>query len=131
MYEVTQTYYNDKFKGESVDETDFQTLANRANEIIEEITMYRLNPDTYKTMSKEIQKRVRTAICAQIEYIDANGGSDFDNDTGLASAGLGKFNYSASTSSGGSIPRCSPRAVRILAPTGLLYRGGGCYQSDT
>lgn len=127
MYDVTQYFYDNDFHGESVDATDFPMLLNRACEIIEEQTMYRLNEQTYVAMCSDMQKRIQKAICAQIEYIDANGGSEFDNDTGLASAGLGKFSYSASTSSGGSIPRCSPRAIRILVPTGLLYRGGGCY----
>ncbi len=127
MYGVTQYFYDNEFHGESVDVDDFPSLLDRACEIIEEQTMYRLNEQTYVTMCEDMQKRIQKAICSQIEYIDANGGSEFDNDTGLASAGLGKFNYSASTSSGGSIPRCSARALRILAPTGLLYRGGGRY----
>lgn len=127
MYNVTQAFYNDTFHGESVDEADFPSLLERACEIIEEQTMYRLSETLFSTMNTDIQGRIQKAICAQIEYIDVNGGSDFDNQMGMASAGLGKFSYSASTSSGGSIPRCSPRAIRLLAPTGLLYRGGGRY----
>ncbi len=127
MYDVTQEYYYDVFHGESVDDDDFPSLLDRACEIVEEQTMHRLNEMSFRTMSNDTQRRIQRAICAQIEYIDANGGSEFDNDTGLASAGLGKFNYSASATSGGNIPRCSPRAVRILTPTGLLHRGGGGY----
>ncbi|MFI3172415.1 MAG: hypothetical protein R3Y58_08645 [Eubacteriales bacterium] len=127
MYDVTQDFHINGFHGESVDEADFPSLLDRATEIIEEQTMYRLTETLFESMDEATQIRIQKAICAQIEYIDANGGSEFDNDTGLASAGLGKFNYSASTSSGGTIPRCSPRALRILAPTGLLYRGGGRY----
>ncbi len=127
MYDVTQDFYYNEFHGESIDVDDFPALLDRACEIIEEQTMHRLNDISFRTMSCDTQRRIQRAICAQIEYVDANGGSEFDNDTGLASAGLGKFNYSASTSSGGSIPRCSARAIRILAPTGLLYRGGGAY----
>ncbi len=127
MYGVTQNFYDNEFHGESVDVDDFPSLLDRACEIIEERTMHRLNETTFSVMPSDTQKRIQKAICSQIEYIDANGGSEFDNDTGLASAGLGKFNYSASAVSGGSIPRCSPRAIRILTPTGLLYRGGGRY----
>ena len=82
--------------------------------------------DTYGT---DIQNRIRKAICAQIEYMDANGGSDMDNGTDLQSAGLGKFSYTKAAGISGSTEQSvyAPRALRILAPTGLLYRGGGCY----
>ena len=40
-----------------------------------------------------VQERVKKAVCAQIEYLDANGGSDLDNGAGLQSASLGKFSY--------------------------------------
>lgn len=80
-------------------------------------------------MNESVQERVKNAVCAQIEYLDANGGADMDNGTDLQSAGLGKFNYTKASSVNGSTEQTvyAPRAVRILAPTGLLYRGGGCY----
>ena len=63
---------------------------------------------------------------AKIEYLDANGGADMDNGADLQSAGLGKFNYTKSTGANGSATQSiySPRAQRILLPTGLMYRGG-------
>lgn len=69
------------------------------------------------------------AVCAQIEYLDANGGADMDSGADLQSAGLGKFNYTKASGENGSAEQSiySPRALRILAPTGLLYRGGVCY----
>lgn len=47
----------------------------------------------------------------------------------LQSVGLGKYNYTRSTGTDGTSKQSSyaPRAIRILARTGLLYRGGGCY----
>lgn len=67
------------------------------------------------------------AVCAQIEYLDANGGADMDNGADLQSAGLGKFNYTKSAGANGSTEQSmyAPRAIRLLAPTGLLYKGGG------
>lgn len=123
---IDEGYYNDKFLGEPVDSADFPSLLSRAEEIIEEMTMYRLTPMTFLAMPADVQDRVKKAVCAQIEYLDANGGSDMDNGADFQSAGLGKFNYSK-TGAGSSQSIYAPRAYRILLPTGLLYRGGGIY----
>ena len=127
---VTQEYYSDTFLGESVDDTDFPGLLERASEIVEEMTMYRLTPVTFLAMSQDIQERVRKAVCAQIEYLNANGGSEMDNGADVQSASLGKFSYtktSAGSNDSSAQSIYAPRAQRILMPTGLLYRGGGCY----
>lgn len=126
---VTQNYYSNTFHGEPVDEADFPSLLDRATEIIEEMCMYRISEGNLNKYGTDTQERIRKAVCAQIEYLDANGGSDMDNGADLQSAGLGKFNYSKASGAGGSTqqPIYAPRALRILAPTGLLYRGGGCY----
>lgn len=127
MSYVTQEYYDNSFKGEPV--SDFPSLLMRAEEIIEEMTMYRLTPVTILAMPENTQERVKKAVCAQIEYLDANGGGDFDNVGDLQGASLGKFSYSGAVCASGKGEKTiqSPRAWRILAPTGLLYRGGGCY----
>lgn len=126
---VDQVYYDKTFQGEPVDNTDFPTLCLRASEIIEELTMYRITPVTILAMPELVQDKVKRAVCAQIEYLDANGGADMDNGADLQSAGLGKFNYSKSAGASGSTEQSiyAPRAQRILFPTGLLYRGGGCH----
>ncbi len=127
MY-VDETYYKGTFRGEPVDTADFPSLCERAGELIEELTLYRLTPVTFLAMPKAVQELVKKAVCAQIEYLDANGGSDLDNGSGIQSATLGKFSYSGSAGANGSTEqsRFSPRAERILWPTGLTYRGGRC-----
>lgn len=122
---VDETYYNDTFHGEPVDSADFPSLCLRAEEIVEEMTMYRLIPTSYLAMPEDIQERVKKAVCAQVEYLSANGGSDMDNGADLQSAALGKFNYTQSGNGNGQA-LYAPRAQRILFPTGLLYRGGDC-----
>lgn len=121
---VDERYYVEEYRGESV--SDFPSLCERAGEIIEEMTMYRLTPVTFLAMPEDTQERVKKAVCAQIEYLDANGGSDMDNGADLQSAGLGKFNYSKATGSDGDSKQSiyAPRAQRLLFPTGMLYRGG-------
>lgn len=126
---IDDVYYKNVFHGEPVDNADFPSLLDRAAEVVEEMCMYRIRPELMDTYGTETQERIKKAICAQIEYMDANGGSDMDNGTDLQSAGLGKFSYSKASGATGSTKQSvySPRAMRLLAPTGLLYRGGGQY----
>lgn len=128
MAYVDESYYNDTFHGEPVDTADFPSLCERAGELIEELTLYCLTPLTFLAMPEDTQEIVKKAVCAQIEYLDANGGSDLDNGSGIQSATLGKFSYSGSSGVNGSTEqsRFSPRAERLLWPTGLTYRGGRC-----
>ena len=79
-------------------------------EIIEELCMYRVTPVTILAMPEAVQERVKKAVCAQIEYLDANGGSDLDNGAGLQSASLGKFSYTLAAGAGtGGSSGCSAR----------------------
>ena len=125
MY-VDEVYYHDMFRGEPVDDTDFPALCQRAGEIIEEMTLYRLTEEGFAMMPENTQKLVKNAVCAQIEYLDANGGAEMDMGNGMSGATLGKFSYSGASSDSGSTEQSifSPRAERILWPTGLTYRGG-------
>lgn len=128
MEYVDETYYKETYKGEPVDSADFPSIRRRAEEIIEEMTMYRVSSMTFPALPDDVRERVKMAVCAQIEYLDANGGSDMDNGGDLQSAGLGKFNYTRASGAGGSTKQSiyAARAARLLAPTGLMYRGGGC-----
>lgn len=125
MY-VDEVYYHETFKGEPVDPADFPGLCRRAGELVEELTLYRLTKEGFPMMSAGLQTAVKNAVCAQIEYLDANGGAESDMGTGMAGGTLGKFSYSGSSSGSGSTEQSifSPRAERILWPTGLTYRGG-------
>lgn len=125
---VDEKYYHEIFHGEPVASAGFPALCARAGEIIEELTLYRLSESAFSSMPEDTQKRVMDAVCAQIEYLDANGGAELDNGAGMAGATLGKFSYTGSSSGNGATEQSvfSPRAERILWPTGLTYRGGGC-----
>ena len=119
---VDINYYASIYNGMEVEDEDFQSLCERAGEIIEEMTMYRVTPVAILAMPECVQDRVKMAVCAQIEYLDANGGADMDNGVDLQSAGLGKFNFTKASGANGSTEQSiyAPRAVRVLAPTGRL-----------
>lgn len=128
---IDENFYRDAYKGEPVDSADFPKLLSAAEMIVEEMTMFRLNAETFESMPEIVREKIRLAVCAQIEYLESNGGSDFLNEADvLQSASLGKFSYSKAsetTDSGGSSRTDSyaPLAWRYLVSTGLLYRGGG------
>ena len=124
MEYVDREYYDSVFKGELIAKDEFPSLLGRASELVEEMCMYRILPEKMETYGTFIQERVKKAICAQIEYLDANGGSDLDTGASLQSASLGKFSYSGTSDGNAAQSLYAPRAMRILAPTGLLYRGG-------
>ena len=126
MAYITQEYYDNTYLGESVLTSDFPSLLSRAEEIVEEMCMYRISEEKLAAYCESTQERIKKAICAQIEYLDANGGNDLDHGSDIQSATLGKFSYTKQmTGSGTSI--YAPRALRYLAPTRLLYRGGCFY----
>lgn len=120
MAYVDETYYLEVYKGESVN--GFPYLADRASEIIEEQTMYRLRKETFEKMPEASQAAIKKAVCAQIEHLDQLGGTEAESGM-LASGSLGKFSFSGTQEAEQEI--CSPKALRLLYPTGLLYRGNG------
>lgn len=128
MAYADKIYYDEVYRGEPVPDADFPSLLLRAEEIVEEMTMYRLSGPSFAAMPEDGKERVRKAVCAQVEYLDANGGSDVDTGTDIQSASLGKYSFSRAGGGGeGGAPgrHYAPRALRLLYPTGLLYRGGG------
>jgi hypothetical protein len=118
---VDKAYYSDTYNGEAVSDSDFPSFLLRASEMIDELTSYRMDPDALLLEPADMQTRFKNAVCAQIEYINANGGTELYTGDNLQSAGLGKFNYSAVGS--GSTRIIAPMANTYLYPTGLLYRG--------
>ncbi len=128
MRYVDEQYYCEEFQGEPVISAGFPALCAMAEKIVEELTLYRLSEESFASMPENSQKLVKDAVCAEIEYLDANGGADIDNGNQASSASLGKFSYSGISAGNGSTERSvfSPRAERILWPTGLTFRGGGC-----
>ncbi|MCI8276310.1 MAG: hypothetical protein HFI66_12030 [Lachnospiraceae bacterium] len=128
MAYTDKSYYDETYRGEPVPGADFPSLLLRAEEIVEEMTMYRLSGSSFAAMPEDVKERVRKAVCAQVEYLDANGGSDVDTGTDIQSASLGKYSYArvgGGGEDGASGGYYAPRALRLLYPTGLLYRGGG------
>ena len=103
---------------------DFDFLAEMASSQIDMVTGYKLcgNLDG---LTEYAQQQVKNAVCVQIQWIDNHGGVSYLASEPLASATLGRYSYSSSTSgqSGRVDGQISPLVAGYLMPTGLLYVG--------
>lgn len=124
MAYITQDFYNNTFKGEQEPDSNLlDRYIERASDIIDQLTGYKLNGIDFENLDPFIQSQVKKAVAAQVEYFVLNGG-DALSATGEAfpNASLGKFSY------GGTMPnqitreeqRFTPAAIGYLKPTGLL-----------
>lgn len=103
-------------------ETELDTVLDVAEQIIRCQTCGNL--DHFDSFSAERQELIRKAICFQADYLLANGGTDFLNDTVPESATIGSFSYTiGGGQSGGSELRLCGAARTYLMSAGLLYRG--------
>lgn len=118
MAYVDKTYYDETYHGESVDEADFPTIAERATDIINAVAGYKI-PALTDIGSTFIVDQIKKATCCQIEYIDLMSAT---TTSPLQSTGLGKFSYSNGNSTPDST-LVNPRVYDYLMPTGYLYRG--------
>lgn len=113
-------YYTDVYKGTEVYD-DLDVLLDRASDIVRHNTLYRL--DDISKLPSFMQDNIKRAVCAQVEYINANGGLEWLNSNGAASFSVGKFSMSGGGTS--SQQTASPAMLAYLEAVGLIYRGGG------
>ena len=116
-------YYNEVYRGvQVVDNLD--VLLERASDIVRQQCCRELN--NLETLPLCLQEYVRKAVCAQVEYIDLNGGLEWLNTSNASSFSIGKFSLSGgSSASNSSAGRAivSNISLAYLEQAGLLYRG--------
>lgn len=119
-------YYRDTFRGRVADEATFLECEIRACEVIDSKTMYQLAQRGLSYYTAFAQDLIKKAVCAQIDYIVANGGVDSIDDQMGGNVSLGKFSYNSGNTSDTtqtlSNTLCAS-STNFLALTGLLYRG--------
>jgi len=103
------TYYTDTFLGDLATEATFPKLLLRATEIIDDLTMYKVTQTTFSSLPTFMQEQFKKALCAEIDYIEANGGVNNIDDESVGSVSLGKFSYSGEQK--GSIASKIPNRV--------------------
>lgn len=121
---VDAAYYMDVYKGVEVYDA-LDVLLERSFDIVQQHTLYRL--DDISKLPNFMQENIKKAVCAQAEYINANGGLEWLDSGGAVSFSIGKFSMSGGSSGGGSSSQqtAAPTMLAYLEAVGLLYRGGG------
>ena len=121
---VDAAYYTDVYKGVEVYDA-LDVLLERSFDIVQQHTLYRL--DDISKLPSFMQENIRKAVCAQAEYINANGGLEWLNSGGAVSFSIGKFSMSGGSSGSGASSQqtAAPTMLAYLEAVGLLYRGGG------
>lgn len=125
---IDYNFYTNEFKGVSLDESTFSSLANRASDLIDIATNDKIGAIGFDNLHPSLQLRVKKAVAAQIEYIHVNGGIEAMQSTEMQEASIGNFSYSKSSSraSGAKVANnqiICDTARDYLRGTGLLYTG--------
>src|SRR5690625_1766431 len=127
---IDKEYYIEDYKGVDAGELLDKYIV-RASDLIDQVTGYKIND--VDTMPDFIQKQIKKAAAAQVEFYVVQGGSE-EVDAGtndFGSVRVGSFNYNLSSGQSqadiGSkdVQRVSPATLSYLEPTGLLYQGLG------
>lgn len=116
-------YYTNTYLGSPVDEDSFPRLAQRASEVVDSVTQYRIKDiDKLPTF---VQDQVKKATAAQVEFYQVNGGYESLIEEDFSNVRLGNFNYGGNSTapSPKQSDDCSRKVFDFLEPTGLLYRG--------
>jgi hypothetical protein len=128
MAYIDKQYYDNEYKGVPIsDEDTFSRLAERASDIIDQMTGYLLHGQEFTQFAQFIQTQVKKAVAAQIEYMASFGGELASHGGGgFSSVNIGNFSYSEGEGTKNlsrNEQRTSPAVIEYLRPTGLLYRG--------
>ncbi|WP_404358495.1 hypothetical protein LG291_07935 [Cytobacillus firmus] len=118
---IDQAFYNDVYNGIPMDAETFTMLENRASDIIDVLTNYRLAGVDLSQEPELIQTNVKKAVAAQVEYMYSEGGELSVHGGSPSSVSIGGFSYTEG--SGAKI--VSEMTRSYLWPTGLLYMGVG------
>ncbi|MCM3395951.1 hypothetical protein [Cytobacillus oceanisediminis] len=116
---IDQAFYNDVYKGTSMDAETFTMLEERASDVVDMITNYRLAGVDLSHKPELIQTNVKKAVAAQIEYMYSEGGELSVHGGSPSSVSIGGFSYTEES----GVKVVSEMARSYLRPTGLLYMG--------
>lgn len=126
MAYIDQAYYESTYIGVQIPAGTFTRLSERASDIVDQITGYKI--DDLTTMPSFVQKQVKMAVSAQTEYLFISGGEEANHSGGnITSANIGHFSYDEGNGANETLTReaqrTSPAVLGYLQPTGLLYSG--------
>lgn len=137
MAYIDYKYYTEGFKGKIIPEDQFGALAERASDIIDIVTNFKLSEIDINSLPPMFIKCIKKATAAQTEYIFSKGGTSAINGGGedsLSSVNIGSFSYqedSSQTKLTRDQKMLSPLVLQYLNPTGLFYSGVDVYSHNS
>jgi hypothetical protein len=137
MAYIDKTYFA-SYTSTSIPDAELVVLAERASDIIDTITMDRINSIGFTNLLEATQIKIKKATAAQVEMLYIQGGIEAltgNSDADINNVSIGKFSYSKSNSGSKKLKTVngiplSPLVESYLMMTGLLYRGLG-YIAET
>ena len=124
-----------------LDDTEFAFIAERASDILNDLTKNRINFFGFSEFNADTQTAIQKATAAEIDILDAEGGADAINGNGSAGIGslsIGRYSEGRNGANTGSnstyemvngMP-ISPMVRVYLRPTNLLYKAVRSYTID-
>ncbi len=119
---VTQTYYENTYIGGAIASTDFARFEARAEDIIAQVTRYKVNAENIGSLPAPLQEAYKKAICAQMEYYNLNGIDVALAGASAASFTVGKVTVNDGQKATGKATMLCPSAAAYLEQTGLMSR---------
>lgn len=116
------TYADYQFWGNgTVAEDDFPKVLSKASDVIDSVTraFYRFNDIEQDVPYR--REQFKKAVCTQIDYFVDMGATSAHQLKSVQSVAIGRTNVSLGGGSTNNV--VSEDALRLLMPTGLLYRG--------
>ncbi len=114
MTEYYKNVWHGSFGGS---DEELSRLLSRAADIINYEIFF--SGYTVGSVPEYIAEQVKKAVCAQADYIEAQGGTESVTEDKYNSVSLGKFSYSGESTSS----LLCTFSQSCLAAAGLLYRG--------
>lgn len=129
---VDYSYYSSIYKGTEVDSTSFPALVAHASRMVDAMTRWQVNEQTFPELPELTQTQYKLAVCAQVDFLSLNGLESI-NDSGGGGFTVGKVTVhgkSASVAGGAMSANISPATILYLEQSGLMnpavpvYGGG-------
>jgi hypothetical protein len=119
---ATYAYYTDTYLGTAIAEADFDQLALRASEVIDQITFARAATVVSTATDTDTIDLIKKATCAVAEELQTQSGESANGVIQSESVGRHSVTYAAGSVHSQAL-RQLEAAQLYLASTGLMFRG--------
>ncbi|MFJ8457277.1 head-tail connector protein [Bacillus paramycoides] len=121
-------YYNNEYRGTPVSNAALlERLISRASDQIDHIINYKLEGVDFNKLAPFINKQVKKATAAQVEFLAINGETAATVSEGGGGFSVGAYSENGMSAGADDAPsfyvQYAISVPKFLSPTGLLYAG--------